>query len=549
MSRLINNSDRFINVYGNPLSFLERIIRVIDDLENRKRILVVGNYKPLLEEIYCLRPDLVGESPKPKPDWLAWLMPKQVNGIDVPFSLNNKERVEHLKALIYGHDKRLYDGEAEQTHEEKFAGKIGVIVLNNQQGKTECAPDLLREFPDLIIYNHMDCEDGQEEGMEPADWDYAIPPSVDVNAEEHEEQQSELPQIPEIAMYGKCHQIAKQTCAPKGYAYVDAIACTSVLLENGDCNFRPNVYVSKIGPVRSGKSLSGERTRQLVGLADERGNENDLVVTTTPVSDRGIEKLFDVGGASRLLALDEARGLMAKGNIQNNALISTLCALWSRNREGAADKFGIHNFNVRLSMSLNFKVKDEAEFPEIFTHATAHGLYDRMLFGVRGAEKWRWSPWDFLSERDVFALEPSKPAVEGWVYQETHHWAAANEDRDRLAEMALRVAYITSAVNGDGQITHEALEAALRLMDWQEVIRARFQPAEGSDDFECLAKEIKRAFKRQPGQAAKWRDLSRKYHWSEHHCNLQVRRSLLENGELGFDKKSKKYYLIDTPAK
>ena len=68
-------------------------------------------------------------------------------------------------------------------------------------------------------------------------------------------------------------------------------------------------------------------------------------------------------------------------------------------------------------MLLNLKVRDASEFPEIFTHATSHGLWDRFLFGVLGDEQWRYTPWDFSAERDVFKLEPSTPQVPAEIFE------------------------------------------------------------------------------------------------------------------------------------
>jgi hypothetical protein len=210
-----------------------------------------------------------------------------------------------------------------------------------------------------------------------------------------------------------------------------------------------------------------------------------------------------------------------------------------------ADKFGKLELNVQLSLLLNFKVRDASEFPEIFTHATSHGLWDRFIFGVRGGEKWRYTPLDFNAERDVSKIEASKPNVPGQIFDAAHEWSAAGDDRDRLAENALRVAYVTSAINGDALVSRAALDAALRLMEWQEEIRRVFQPAKGASEAEECVKTVLDAFRNAPGRSFNWREMSRKYHWHEKFpTRLTItKKNLIAEKVIGFDKETGRHYL------
>lgn len=357
-------------------------------------------------------------------------------------------------------------------------------------------------------------------------------------------------------MYGKVREIAVQTHCPLGYAYPAALAATSVSVKP-HCNIRPTLFVGANGTVHSGKSLAAERVFLLTGLSHpETGSVEKLIDAGTPASDRGLFNLFpdfphellpDRDAPARLLYEDEGRGLMSKANITGSVLIPVVNKLFNANNAGVADKNGHQKLRVRLSLLLNFTVDNPSEFATIFSNATAHGFWDRFLFGVRGTEKWRYGPWDFKADRDVFVVEPSTPDVPGEIFNAAHDWAAAGEDRDRLAEIALRVAYITSAVNCEATVSSASLDASLRLMEWQEKIRAEFQPAKGANEAEECVKTVLAAFTKENGYSYNFREMGRKHHWYEKFPRtlLMTKKNLVSEKLIGFDKESGRHYLTE----
>jgi hypothetical protein len=238
---------------------------------------------------------------------------------------------------------------------------------------------------------------------------------------------------------------------------------------------------------------------------------------------------------------------MAKANIQGSSLIPVINKLFNSNSAGVADKTSFLRLNVRLSMLINLTVKNPDEFSRIFTHETSHGLWDRFLYVVR-REKWRYTPWElpysFEAEDQVgvdgiYSLaDATRPVVRGTIFDVVHQWAAAGEDRDRLAEIALRVAYVTSAVNKDKELPREAIDAALLLMDWQEEIRRDFQPAKGSNEAEECVKTVLAAFTEANGYKYQWRETAWKRHWYEKFAKTlkMTRRNLLDEGVIKRDK-------------
>jgi len=404
---------------------------------------------------------------------------------------------------------------------------------------------LLNSCPDVTVYFLWFEIPGEEPSTTGIVADHevpgfeAIPAAVNFDAPEAEGVQ--LSSIPAESIVGRLGEVARMTRSPLGYSYLATIAAASVFVSSSS-NIRAAIYSALVGAVHQGKSVASERTRKLLGLDDH----SPLVIDSTPASDRGLFKLVSgMEFKKRLLAADEGRAMMAKGSIENSTLISLLCALWSRNTEGVADKARVDQACVELSLLLNLKVADESEFPSVFTHYTSHGLYDRFLFGVRGSERWHYTPWDFDPSRDLVKLEPTRPLVPGWVFDRAHLWAGAGEDRDRLAENALRVAYITAACDGLVEVSMEHLEAALSLMNWQEQIRSVFQPAKGANEHQECVNTILDAFKKAPGRAMRWRDAYRAGNWHRRfpRAITGVRKMLERDGVLVFHKDSGKHYL------
>ncbi len=547
--RTHNNADRVFNVVGEPEVFIDHMLTAIADKYNEGWIFVVGpsdDCSRFVRMIEQARPDLVGKK------WHGWKADLELkDGSAVPFCFESEACAENFVTTVYCKNKPV------NVQGEPWHGRIKALVLLNQEGRErflhkvvgECSPYGLKTYRVTTAQHVPGAPHVMQVCTSFEGWE-GVPLSVDLTAPQDDG--LALRAIPTAAMYGKCYEIARQTYCPMGYAYPASVTGASVLV-TGNCNVRPNIFGGLNGDIHTGKSLSASRAFMLLGLQDENGNPiGEQLVVGTPASDRGLYKLFpEKEFVKRILYEDEGRALLGKGNIQGSTLISVLCAMFSRNRGGVADKFGKLELNVQLSMLLNFKVRDASEFPEIFTHATSHGLWDRFLFGVLGNEKWRYTPWDFSVERDVFKLEPSTPQVPAETFEAAHTWSAAGEDRDRLAELALRVAYVTSAINGDPLVGAEAMNAALRLMEWQEQIRKVFQPAKGANEAEECVKTVLAAFTKENGYSYNWREMGRKHHWYEKFANTlsRTKKTLIGEKLIGFDKATGRHYLTEEKSK
>ena len=210
--------------------------------------------------------------------------------------------------------------------------------------------------------------------------------------------------------------------------------------------------------------------------------------------------------------------------------------------------------SICLSMLGCLTVKDPNAFPEIFRYLMSHGFYDRCILAVAGAQEahnyiYRSQPLIVLTEKQTF----TKPTIPPSIWEVTTTWVNAPEDdklksgRKRLREIAIRVAYITSAINHDREITPKAMQAALRLMEWQEQIRALYRPAEGKDkSTECTA-AILDFYKTAPGYAHNFAKIATKKSWYHRFgadVVARIRTSLERDGILLYDKTQHMHYLV-----
>lgn len=353
--------------------------------------------------------------------------------------------------------------------------------------------------------------------------------ALGVVAKEHKR----LPlEMPENCMYGRLGNLARKLEVPLGFAYPAMLAVGAAC----DCrdpkdNVRGTLYVGLIGAIGTGKSVAMRRAVQSLRTVES------AQVRTTPGSDRGLIKLLkNKGGKAVLLIQDEFRNTMAKCSIQGSSLAPVLCNLWSENIAGAADKKGVDECDVRLSILGNLACEDGEEFAEIFGLQTSRGLADRFVLGV--APPLKYKPAEI---RENF-IEPKPCAVPGWVFDRKYEWENSSPERRRLGEIGLRIALITSAMNGDQEITPDAMNASLRFCEWQEQIRAQYQPGLSQDlDGKCTEAILVTLMTLPKGKSFNWSTLAKRKNWYKKYGVsrlTRVRSGLVKAGEIGFDEES-----------
>jgi hypothetical protein len=327
-----------------------------------------------------------------------------------------------------------------------------------------------------------------------------------------------LYEMPESCMYGWLGDVARELDTPLGFAYPAVLTVFATQITALPKHIRPTLYTCLIGPIHCGKSETIKRAIEYIHLYDA-----DAVKWTVPGSDRGLINIF--GGKkkddddnkglpdipkTRLLAQDELRNTIAKANISGSSLPATLCSLWSQDEAGAADKTGEHVCLVRLNILGGLKADDTEDFAETFGKESTSGLYDRFVYGL-APKGWKYKTWS----KEPVRRAPKGCTIPGHIFQMLEGWRDVDtKTRGRLGEIALRIAYITSAANHDSEVTVESMRCALEFVQWQEAIRFAYKAGLGDAiDAQCTNAILNVLEKLEPGVWIRWKDMSSKKNW------------------------------------
>jgi hypothetical protein len=97
-------------------------------------------------------------------------------------------------------------------------------------------------------------------------------------------------------------------------------------------------------------------------------------------------------------------------------------------------------------------------------------------------------------------------------------------------------------MNGDQEITPDALDASLRFCEWQEQIRAQYQPGLSQDlDGKCTEAILVTLMTLPKGKSFNWSTLAKRKNWYKKYGVsrlTRVRSGLVKAGEIGFDEES-----------
>jgi hypothetical protein len=339
------------------------------------------------------------------------------------------------------------------------------------------APVILRPTPFIDDYT-----DGIEDLVEPHPTVLEFP-NVEVKNDEF------LP-FPFEAMYGRLRQLAENMNVPYGFAYpaLLTIAC-GLDIEDAGGNVRGTLYTALLGGVNYGKTIVSERAKNSIFLPES------IVDEGVPGSDRGLIKDIGTEGRRKVFYQDELRSLLSKCGINGSSLTPLLCKLWSSDHGAASDKRGRDECHGVISVLGNLAVEDPSEFAKIMGAETTKGLSDRMVYGIGPVV-------DFYPATIKPQLVKVKPClVPRWCYPELHKWSDGDRNKRRVGEIALRVALIQSAVNGDQEVTNQSFQCALNFADWQVSIRAVYRAGvaenKEAEAFEAIATALQQVHDKQ----------------------------------------------------
>ena len=284
--------------------------------------------------------------------------------------------------------------------------------------------------------------------------------------------------MPETVLDGRLGEICQKRMRqfPRAYSWGALVTAAGSLIPRREAPIRTNLFWCPVGPTASGKSQSMETSFRVLGL----GQTPVLLKAKYGSAEALIEKLERVGPEGvRLVAVDELAHLMVKAAIERASFPYILNTAYYEDRLAGGSKG--HQFNLNCRLSLAGGVVEEL-FGEVFGAVTTGGLYDRFIFGLCPMPySLLWRP----PEGEAEVLNPFPARVSADVWEARDEWVTRGISQ-RVAEHALRVAYICCSVDGRPELRGAELAPALSFAQYQMRVRRVLAPNAGENpDARC----------------------------------------------------------------
>jgi hypothetical protein len=351
--------------------------------------------------------------------------------------------------------------------------------------------------------------------------------------EPRKEKQRELWDFPEHAKYGWLGEIAASLNAPMSLAYPTMLCVFAGQGFYRSGNVRGNLYGCMIGAKGTGKTRTIDRALHKLKyeypwLIKKRypGSEHGLMLILEGKKPKEMTEVELITSKPFLLVQDEFRSTFGKMGIDNSALPFMFNHLFNDSEYETASQKGSMQCRAELSMVGGLTAENAEEFAEVFGKATTTGLYDRFIYGV-APPSWDWDDqWEETA--DTVERKTKSVSFPDKIYQMKKHWQQQDpEPRRRLGELALRVAMITAAANGEASVSEECMAAALTFMEWQQAIRAWYRPSEMDDKDgicqEAICRVLERLSKDDPEGWVSWKKAKRAGNLSRHTAPRVIR--------------------------
>ena len=279
-----------------------------------------------------------------------------------------------------------------------------------------------------------------------------------------------LPDMPATVLCGRLGELCRTRLKdfPVAFSWPAVLAAASALVRPPEATVvRTNIYAALVGPVHCGKTAVIERSNFFLDAKPpflehlKAGSAEGLLA-----------KIGNRQGQGVLLNPDELSHLLEKTQITNASFAYILNSLFYVDADQLTIARGkAVNFNARLSLVGG--IVDE-KFDDAFGSATTSGLYDRFLFGqCPTGFAYLWRP---IEEPPAFTDLFEAPRVNRDVWEVRDHVAKAEGLNPRLLEIALRTAFICTAVDGRDELRAKDLEPAWELARYQARVRTLLQP-------------------------------------------------------------------------
>jgi len=286
--------------------------------------------------------------------------------------------------------------------------------------------------------------------------------------------------MPETVLDGRLGEICQQRLKnfPRAYAWGALVSAAGTMIPRSGHDIRTNLYYCAVGPKGSSKSQSTESVLRVVGLWP---HHRLLLKGKFGSAEALIEKLQDAEpNAVRLLSVDELGHLLAKAAIDRSSFPYILNSAYYEDHQTGGSKG--HQFELDCRLSVMGGLVEES-FGDSFGAATTGGLYDRFIFGLCPEPyQFLYRPFEGSAER----LNPFACAIDPEIWDARDEWIRDAGITGRIAEHALRVAYICASIDGRPTLRASDLGPALAFAQYQKRVRVVLSPNPGENpDAKC----------------------------------------------------------------
>jgi hypothetical protein len=334
-----------------------------------------------------------------------------------------------------------------------------------------------------------------------------------------------IAEMPEAVLDGRLGEICQQQLVGSGcpiaYAWPAILAVAGT--RTPQTSVRSNLFVTLVGPIGSGKSVTIHRALAVLGV------KAPVLQKQMAGSAEGLAaRLADANGSPRLLFVDEVAHLMAKARIDNASFPYILnVAYYSTEFDLTIARGKQIHFNCQLGFIGGVV---EENFHHAFGSATTGGLHDRVVFGLCPY------PFEFFYrpfEAPIEEIQPGTVRVGSDVWEARDEWLKTIPGlTGRHAEHALRAAVIAASFSGNSELSAKDLGPARAFAEYQARVRGLLKPNPGQNPDAVCAFAIMAMLE----ESNDWFDeraLSRKIHAER--FGPTVFRRCLENLEFNSD--------------
>lgn len=313
-----------------------------------------------------------------------------------------------------------------------------------------------------------------------------LPKEAEAKAEDRvilSETELNVPDISEKCLDGWLGEVCiKMHDFPRAWAWPSLLAAGSVAIPH-HASLRSNIDVALVGDPGSGKSSCVTVANWLMAVS-----KPDLLDDYVG-SAEGLAKHLpnEAASVSRLWNVDELGQLLDKCRIEGASFVRVLASMFYKDNQALIIARGKrHEFNCKMSIIGGIVTDD---FQDAFSAVTAHGLYDRFIFGYAPTGvNYRWHPLNDYGGPVVeipMNCSGRKPTivehVNGDVWELKNAWLKNHPGLNREIELALRCALIAASWDRRTELRAEDLGPALTFAEEQGKIRTLLRPNMGKN--------------------------------------------------------------------